>query len=100
VVARDETGAEAAGEPPKDSTRISGKSFPVASLIFAFWASVSLIFTSCDILDTSLMPSPRGKRRANVPSGVAVDEVSSSQSFAKSPLPDERTAVESFFNHG
>src|ERR1700751_2223034 len=45
VVARDETGAEAAGEPPKDSTRISGRSLPVASFIFAFWASVNLIFT-------------------------------------------------------
>src|SRR5262249_16109141 len=51
VVARDETGGtDAAGESPKDSTRISGRSLPCPSLIFAFWASVSLIFTSFDIL--------------------------------------------------
>src|ERR1700730_13307142 len=37
---------DTAGLLPKCSTRISGMSLPVASRIFSFWASVSLIFTS------------------------------------------------------
>src|SRR6266542_2527589 len=68
--ARAETALEAvetAGLLPKLSTRISGRSLPVASLIFAFWASVSLIFTSfAMVFCPPLLPFSKGK---NVASG-------------------------------
>jgi hypothetical protein len=48
-----ECAAEAAGLPPKLSTRISGTSLPVASRIFSFCASVSLIFTELAIVVSS-----------------------------------------------
>ncbi|MFN2386723.1 MAG: hypothetical protein ABR576_10640 [Thermoanaerobaculia bacterium] len=49
--------SETAGLPPRLPTRISDISRPVADLIFAFWASVSLIFTSFAICRPSFCPS-------------------------------------------
>src|ERR1700730_8419645 len=57
-----ETWAERAGLLPKLSTRISGRSRPVASRILSFCASVNLIFTSFAMFVPPLMPCIGARR--------------------------------------
>jgi hypothetical protein len=73
-----EAGVETAGAEPNDSTRISGRSLPVASLIFAFWASVNLILTSL-LIDSSFSPSGIGKKKARRARLGAEQEIPNSQ---------------------